>query len=468
MTELSEHRRRLIKSHTVRGALASVSAKGDTVTLKASAGLPLKKLEITGNTSYQDNASVSEPHDIVNCGDNGLTFEIRGKNLCDLEYFKKNSIVSRYEYVPVFVGTGNTVTVSLPEKYPTGLDFYLCVSYENRKGSGDAQSWGWLYSSNSNNLCRKSITFKASEDYIYINIANTVQCYKYVGYLQVELGSAATEYEPYIEPKAVSIPNISLAKIDISADKLTVNYGNKSVIKSGYSQYLNVADCELSFVATSNSSYVLIDIENMPRPHTFNAPYGVGICNVCTWQTEEITELPKKEVCVGASGGRLRLYISQDLVSDYVKTSGSGYHYITVENFRSWLAAHPIEILYSTSSKQSVDYSSEPWVEELFKANTPYGLDASLKISSDVSITELSAEYYSLTVQDEYELKISYLSTQGVEILPSEAYSVRRGALCTVIPKHIDGYIPTQGEYSALVGESTELKIYYEKGEANE
>lgn len=52
MTELSEHRRKLTKSHTIRGAIASVTGH-TSLELNKAAGAPLEKLEIKGNTEQK-------------------------------------------------------------------------------------------------------------------------------------------------------------------------------------------------------------------------------------------------------------------------------------------------------------------------------------------------------------------------------------------------------------------------------
>ena len=74
MTELSEHRRKLIKNNTVRGTLATIETETNSITLPSCSGVPIQKLEIKGNT-YQKTTT--------------------GKNLIDVEKFAE--LVKTYD-----------------------------------------------------------------------------------------------------------------------------------------------------------------------------------------------------------------------------------------------------------------------------------------------------------------------------------------------------------------------------------
>lgn len=119
----------------------------------------------------------------------------KSKNLCDVNYFLANCEGSPYSYVRLYVGIGNPVTVSVADKLPLGLGFYLAISYQPFTGSNEYITW--LYHTSAEVHCKKSYTFISTQDYIYVNVLRLENFEANVGYLQVEINDHATEYEPY-------------------------------------------------------------------------------------------------------------------------------------------------------------------------------------------------------------------------------------------------------------------------------
>jgi hypothetical protein len=129
-----------------------------------------------------------------------------GKNLWNKEYASdiNNWILKEdnqyYKRVAIYVGKGNTVTLSYPTP-PSGLEhLYVCITLEDSYLSNYKT---WIYNKNNDDLLVTCVTLNASVDgYIYIwclddglKNGNFMQ---YIGEnLQIEYGFEATEYEEY-------------------------------------------------------------------------------------------------------------------------------------------------------------------------------------------------------------------------------------------------------------------------------
>lgn len=128
--------------------------------------------------------------------------KVTGKNLLNLQKasekvnWTQHSNFPGYYNFPVFVGRGNTVTISIPQKIPTGQGLFLSVCLTE---SGARE--GWIAHNSNDSLNNTKLTYKATNDYIYLNAhSDTIAgMKKYFGNLQVEYGNVATPYQPYKE-----------------------------------------------------------------------------------------------------------------------------------------------------------------------------------------------------------------------------------------------------------------------------
>lgn len=128
--------------------------------------------------------------------------KVTGKNLLNLQKasekvnWTQHSNFPGYYNFPVFVGRGNTVTISIPQKIPTGQGLFLSVCL-TESGARD----GWIAHNSNDSLNNTKLTYKATNDYIYLNAhSDTIAgMKKYFGNLQVEYGNVATPYQPYKE-----------------------------------------------------------------------------------------------------------------------------------------------------------------------------------------------------------------------------------------------------------------------------
>ena len=97
----------------------------------------------------------------------------------------------------IYIGKGSTVTVSLSQKYNPGLGgYFYCTAY-NTHSAGMSQEW--LYHNSIDDLCKKSVTIVSQDG--FVSLFMTEPAYNsFKDEIMVEIGSTATDYEPYIAP----------------------------------------------------------------------------------------------------------------------------------------------------------------------------------------------------------------------------------------------------------------------------
>ena len=119
-----------------------------------------------------------------------------GKNLFDIEKAKNTqnwftSVQSGYSDFEIYVGKGNTVTISYTDTLEAGLGFYAGIVYKK-----DGAVGAWLYNSTNISANTKKVTFTANEDYVYIR-CSTNDISKFtdnIKMLQVEIGETQTDF----------------------------------------------------------------------------------------------------------------------------------------------------------------------------------------------------------------------------------------------------------------------------------
>lgn len=161
-----------------------------------------------------------------------------GKNLFDKD---KASVYSNwvienggFYLFKVFIGKGNTFTVSYQQDLVTGMDCpYTQIICNLSNIDKDSK---YFYHKTVSGLINKKWTYTAIEDYIYIRsnvhgesaLANFMQ---YIGNdLQVEIGETATEYEPYKEPQtATAITDGTVEGLTSLSPNMTLYTDNNGV-----------------------------------------------------------------------------------------------------------------------------------------------------------------------------------------------------------------------------------------------
>lgn len=131
-----------------------------------------------------------------------------GKNLFDKSIPISNytTLDNSYKYLKYYVGIGTNVTVSIAEKPTVPNDNGFMYVYPNAtpKPDGNAK---WLAHQTVNALCNQQQTVVSTDGYICLVVSVARALDHYGNSIQLELGSKATAYEPYIIPTAY-IPTV--------------------------------------------------------------------------------------------------------------------------------------------------------------------------------------------------------------------------------------------------------------------
>ena len=139
-----------------------------------------------------------------------------GKNLFDIEKAKNTqnwftSVQSGYSDFEIYVGKGNTVTISYTDTLEAGLGFYAGIVYKK-----DGAVSAWLYNSSNISTNTKNVTFTAIEDSVYIR-CSTNDISKFtdsIKTLQVEIGKTQTNFIPGKEQSITITSDRPLTKFD--------------------------------------------------------------------------------------------------------------------------------------------------------------------------------------------------------------------------------------------------------------
>lgn len=133
----------------------------------------------------------------------GVTVSVLGKNLFDksVPYSKYFTISGGYSALEIYIGKGNTATVSLLEKYNTGLGGFFYCKANKYNYSGSSQQW--LYHSTVADWCNKSKSITSEDGYISLFL-NPNAYSSFIDEIMVEIGTSATEYQSYIQPQIIS------------------------------------------------------------------------------------------------------------------------------------------------------------------------------------------------------------------------------------------------------------------------
>lgn len=176
-------------------------------------------------TGRQPSPSPDYPQEITNAGkydEEGQKYEyqvkLTGKNLIPTYSEYSDWMSERYKYIPVSGFTiGETYTFSQSVVPELGTGLYVALG--TFAGYVNIGTIYWLYHSEAQNLCVKSITFVATQETYYLNVSgfsptNISRFLSLFPDLMVELGTERTEYEPYKEQTVLLTSDRPLTKWD--------------------------------------------------------------------------------------------------------------------------------------------------------------------------------------------------------------------------------------------------------------
>lgn len=149
--------------------------------------------------------------------------KLTGKNLFDAEYFrttqdwKQPEDMNGYPYIPIYIGKGNTITISTDGTPAKGLGFHCTIARANRNTSGNVYTW--IYHSTIDVFIKTNVSFGVvNDDYIYFslnsghnNIENFLNAFPN---FQIEISAQRTEYQPYKEQTVTLTSDRPLTKWD--------------------------------------------------------------------------------------------------------------------------------------------------------------------------------------------------------------------------------------------------------------
>lgn len=169
--------------------------------------------------------------------------KITGKNLFDIEKAKNTqnwftSVQSGYSDFEIYVGKGNTVTISYTDTLEAGLGFYAGIVYKK-----DGAVGAWLYNSTNISANTKKVTFTANEDYVYIR-CSTNDISKFtdnIKMLQVEIGETQTDFIQGKEQSITITSDRPITKWDRLVEQggqIGWLYGTKKYTVTGSENYI--------------------------------------------------------------------------------------------------------------------------------------------------------------------------------------------------------------------------------------
>lgn len=263
--------------------------------------------------------------------------KITGKNLFDIEkasekanWTQHNNFPGYYNF-PVFVGKDNTVTISIPQKIPTGQGLFLSVCLSESGGRE-----GWIAHNSNASLNNAKLTYKATTDYIYLNAhSDTIAgMERFFGELQIECGNVATPYQPYTEQSLTLTSDRPLTKWD------------KLVEQDGQIGWLYKSKVYDGFDGKNNRIELGNKVGNVRHFLVYFAstPNSVGNAN----------SYCDKYIGVNVSWTKEKFGIFCDWNNGVKFFSAPNENVATVDEFKAWLVENPLKIAYETTKTEFI------------------------------------------------------------------------------------------------------------------
>lgn len=270
--------------------------------------------------------------------------KITGKNLFDIEkasekanWTQHNNFPGYYNF-PVFVGKDNTVTISIPQKIPTGQGLFLSVCLSESGGRE-----GWIAHNSNASLNNAKLTYKATTDYIYLNAhSDTIAgMERFFGELQIECGNVATPYQPYTEQSLTLTSDRPLTKWDKLVEQdgqIGWLYKSREVNFTGEESWKRHTETDMSVW------FVCYNCLHGIKTH--NVAQNIGVFNNYALWSKEIVDDRVGKFCT--NGNLSNNFFLAGMPKDY-----------TVETFKAWLRekneyGKPMRLTYETETTEFI------------------------------------------------------------------------------------------------------------------
>lgn len=282
--------------------------------------------------------------------------KITGKNLFDIEkasekanWTQHNNFPGYYNF-PVFVGKDNTVTISIPQKIPTGQGLFLSVCLSESGGRE-----GWIAHNSNASLNNAKLTYKATTDYIYLNAhSDTIAgMERFFGELQIECGNVATPYQPYTEQSLTLTSDRPLTKWDKLVEQdgqIGWLYSTKKYIVTGQELF------------ETKPSYVMEETVDFSFMNNKQSGIRKATDNFCNRLTFVDSVWSKRDIGFGISGSEVHIRLSLDTIgatktdeSEIIKNKFTEYlskKYSDGEPFAFWHKSKTQEFVPLPQSEQ--------------------------------------------------------------------------------------------------------------------
>lgn len=185
------------------------TASGNPITLTDSAENKPLNMKLYGWSKQDGEPSPENPVEIESAGGDGkIGVSVRGKNLFDERLLDdKSNYDKQYQSLGFWILAipvkNGLVTVSV--KNTTNWGGYLCANSTGDVGGVDG---AWMAHGSVTHL-KRTVTLTSTNGFVYLLMSKGVDTNKRtleeVGYIQVEYGTEATDYEPYRTTQSTSL-----------------------------------------------------------------------------------------------------------------------------------------------------------------------------------------------------------------------------------------------------------------------
>lgn len=342
-----------------------VSGKDITIN-GAPEGAPLSSVQIDGNTSQNGTPTPDAPVAVQTVtGENVV--KICGKNLLDSSSYSdgyinnSGAVVSGgglnalFGYISVSPSTSYTISASSSTRFSAA--FYNGETYISRDNNHDGTSYTFTTPNNCNRI-RCWVWRQSGVDQSYIDSLK----------LQLELGSSASDFEPYQEQSyTVDLGSIELCKIGDYQDYIYKSDGKWYVHKEIGKNILDGSETWWESGVQTDNVYQVATSGYAGVPVSAGYSDSLEITTTTAWYAER---LPNKAVF---TSNNIYVRVSQSLAS-------------TLEQFKAWLASNPTTVYYALATPTDTEITNEALIAQL------EALAAATMYNPQTNITTLYAD----------------------------------------------------------------------------
>lgn len=373
-------------------------------------------------TFFQQNANLTlsftaqtptpeTPVPIHNANDNGMSLELRGKNLFNQDDMTTKSGFTKAEYngfncikitppspdaqvfdIPKINPNGNRVTLSYEFAHPsTAGDFAVYLVYED----GSTLQMKAYIGTVKTDFVSETVTKVATKNIIglrfdFFNVWN----YRpyYFKDIMLNIGEE-TPYEPYFTPTAIAIPPsvtvgsstipLRFARVEDKADYIEVNRLDGTV------KYVrNIAYLKLPH---ADKTYTYISMKGVSFPERTTEQVMTRAKGICT-HTDKVGNYVSTQA-------KNALWLGVNTTVVYWVGILDTLGFTTVEEFNTWLdeqeaQSTPVELIYRLKTPVTTDITSTDLGQALLNlANSTQNATNIITITSTPSVSKLSVNY---------------------------------------------------------------------------